>query len=398
MNVKVYNREVPIFEMEIDDRGRVMSVGKILKKELMPLPLMNDFSPESVRKWLDGRKIPEDRLGLMEARRAFGKIVDYHRCMFSLSDQYWIQYKETEKWEKKNFFTNAYNQDFGRIFFRPWTVNPDDLKQETPDHTTNGVLKKRWVQDRKTKESSLIKMGDRSAHQDALSEVLSSMTLERLGLIPFVRYELIIDGLQYCSKCVNFIDEKSEFVPASQLFHMEKRDREKDDRRAHFLRMIKKYAPQIKDAEGYLDRMMFCDYCTLNNDRHLGNFGFIRSAVNGKIQRFAPIFDSGSSFFGNGNKNGEQSRIFSDEQIRNAVSSVLKSQYGKISKNLKEKDLVELVENYPVFSEQEKKEVVNAITSVYNDLRAKIRVIQENGGERRNQDGTGADRTAEENL
>ena len=371
MDVRFFNRTTHIFDAELDDKGRLHGLGAVHNEELLPIPLKKEFSMEACRKWMDARKIPEDRIGLAAARRSFGSVVDRRHYMLSLSDQYWVQYRETETWEKLNFFHNRYNEDFGRVFFRPWTVNPDDLTSETPDHTTNGVLKKRWIQDSKTLKSSLIKMGHPAAHQDAMNEVLSGMTLSILGIIPFVRYDLVIDGLQYCSCCENFVTDDMEFVPASHVFLMEARDKTAEDRKTHLLRMIHTYAPLIETPEEYIDDLILSDYCTLNNDRHLGNFGFLRSAVDGKIRSFAPVFDSGSSFFGNGNRGNSASDIFTEEQIEESVSRAVKKHADRILQVMDPANLIDLLEEYPIYGEDLKKKVAQMIGERYNRIRNK---------------------------
>ena len=35
----------------------------------------------------------------------------------------------------------------GLLFFEPWKVDPKNIQYETPDATTGGVLRKRWIQD-----------------------------------------------------------------------------------------------------------------------------------------------------------------------------------------------------------------------------------------------------------
>ena len=52
----------------------------------------------------------------------------------------------------------------------------------------------------------------------------------------------------------------------------------------------------IKDADDYVDAMIAADHILGNDDRHLGNFGFIRDVETAGITGFAPLFDSGSSY------------------------------------------------------------------------------------------------------
>lgn len=178
------------------------------------------------------------------------------------------------------------------MFFSPWEVREENLSLSTPDITTNGVLRKRWIRE-ENGESYLIKAGSKFYHQEPLSEVLASITLERLELLPFVKYELAVDGLRLCSKCKNFVNENTEFVPASYIYS--KIPRKKDETvYEHLLLMCEKYG--IANAQEYINNMITADKIIGNDDRHLGNFGFIRDVETGKIIGFAPLFDSGSAY------------------------------------------------------------------------------------------------------
>ena len=52
--------------------------------------------------------------------------------------------------------------------------------------------------------------------------------------------------------------------------------------------------PQFDEA---LDKMMLVDALIDNNDRHLGNFGVVRNVNTLEVERLAPIFDCGASFW-----------------------------------------------------------------------------------------------------
>lgn len=370
--VTVMNRTTPIFEVELDESGRLLDIGNVLDEKLMPVCLQGSgsFSRDTVSKWMTDRLIPDKkRIGYEDVRRAFQVTSNRHN-MFSLSDQYWFRWSQRETWGHGNFFTNPYETDWGRMFFSPWTVNPDNLRKESPDMTTNGVLKKRWVRNDDTGVSVLIKAGSREAHQDPLCEVLSSMTLAQLSIIPFVQYELCVDGLTFCCRCENFVTAKTEFVPAGHVYHRERRNKETDTPYRHLVKMTKKYAPGIQDPEYYYQRMMVADACTGNTDRNLSNFGFIRSAETGEIIDFAPLFDMGSALFDEGGT--KKARLFSEEDTGEAIKQISKNFGQRIVKQLKERDLLDVVDTYPMLMESEKKKIAKKIGDNYNKIRKTI--------------------------
>ena len=279
----LYNKRKPLVELEIE-KTKVTQIYRVLDEVCLPIVLQDRLTTNTINDWLSKRIIPEKRDGMTEIRSRFPGFANFNN-MFSLSDQYWFQFNENETWDELNFFTNPYAEDFGKMFFSPWEVKEENLLLSTPDITTNGVLRKRWIRE-ENGESYLIKAGSKFYHQEPLSEVLASITLERLELLPFVKYELAVDGLRLCSKCKNFVNENTEFVPASYIYS--KIPRKKDETvYKHLLLMCEKYG--IANAQEYINNMITADKIIGNDDRHLGNFGFIRDVETGNIIGFAPI-------------------------------------------------------------------------------------------------------------
>jgi len=201
-------------------------------------------SRRSLNQWWMGRAIPASRDGLREALR----LMDVSstgllllKCFgLSLSDQYWMNsHDKPLDWERINFFENEFSEDVGNALFGriPKGSNPDSLNLISPDSTTNGWLKKKWVIDGKRR--LLIKEGSSPAFQEPLNEALASIILRRLG-VAHASYELAWEGL---------------------------------------------------------DRMLTLDYLMVNSDRHYNNFGVIRSALDLEWVDPAPIFDTGTSMW-----------------------------------------------------------------------------------------------------
>lgn len=236
-----------------------------------------------------------------------------HFC--SLSDQYWIKYDVSERWEKVNFFTNSYSETFGDISF---SYNMDEIKNitisfESPDLTTNGILDKRWK--RITKKGQeidiLIKRSSKYYKQDILSEIMASRYLEKMQLIPFVKYSLFIDGYAFSCMCPNFVDEDTAFVPAWEI--VSAIPKEKDvPIYTHLIRCVEQF--KIPNALEFIDNMIIVDRMMLNFDRHLGNFGFLRNSNTGEFIGPAPIFDFGDAFFPKDENIEQVSKLFFDRE------------------------------------------------------------------------------------
>lgn len=368
----LYNKNRPLMNVEFDN-GKVTEIKEVIKENehLLPICLQHDLTLESVNKWLLTRTLPEKREGLKEARELFHGF-DRQKNMFGLSDQYWFRHKKTETWDKLNYFTNPYNQEQGKIFFEPWAANPEEAIQLAgPDLTTNGVLRKRWVQDENL-TSWLLKSGSEKYHQEPLSEVLASLMLRSLNLIPFVEYELVIYGLQFCSKCRNFVTAGTEFVPAIQIYNLKER---KGDISIfeHLIDMCREYG--IVGAREFLTNMVAADYILCNKDRHLGNFGFIREVENGKILGFAPLFDFGSAYVGFTPKERD-SRFFSEQAEECFKRAMRHSEFDELDTEAME----EMVEKYPEISDKHAE-------AICHQLRVSVRAIEQEKPFRRKTNG-----------
>lgn len=226
--------------------------------------------------------------------------------LLSLTDQYWLRFDDNEKWEDLNFFTNNFNSYLGDVCFSKNLnyIQKINLSWNTPDITTNGVLKKRWVQlngkDNKHK-SILIKSMSKQFGQEPLSEILASKLLEKLNFIPFVKYSLYIEGYDLCSYCENFVSPDVEFVPAGAVFYQTPANESEEIQSKpeyiykHLIDSIDYF--NIPDGKEFIDKMIIADRLMMNFDRHLGNFGYLRSVETGNYIGPAPLFDFGNAFF-----------------------------------------------------------------------------------------------------
>lgn len=344
-------------------------VTKIIEarnRPFLPIGLQRSLSINNLNLWISKRVLNERRDNYEIVKKEFPHF-DNYGAMFSLSDQYWFKKDGSDvTWENGNFFTNSYTDEAGKMFFSPWEVDPLTSGMPSPDLATNGVLIKAWK--REGGINYLYKAGSKRHHQQPISEVLASIMLKKLNFIPFVEYELDIYGLKLCSKCANFIDADSEFVPASHIFSLEPVPKGRTAYE-HFLLMCSKYG--IKGAKDYLDKMIAADKLIGNDDRHFGNFGFIRNVETCKITGFAPLFDSGSSFYGV-NEEKKKAKLFEEESYL-ALKEVMKKY--DLDAALNHSQMFDLIEKYPEISwakKQEMKERILQTSKELKELTAKI--------------------------
>lgn len=362
MQAVMYNRKKPVAKVEME-HGKVTKIVSVLNREYVPVLLQKGFDTDSLNNWIEKRRLPHDREGFPEVSGRFRYFEKYPEsdspnCMFSLTDQYWFQFDSSQTWENGNYFLNPYSEDIGKAFFTPWAFPADHAFRESPDLTTNGLLCKRWTRDADG-TSYMIKAGSRALRQEPISEVLASIMLRKLKILPYVEYELVVEGMRLCSKCRNFVTENTEFVPASHIYLQGKRYQNETIYQC-LLRMCKKF--RIEGARDYIDKMIVVDHLLGNEDRHLGNFGFIRNVETLEITGFAPLFDSGYSFVpGNrAPKANEKKRVyFTKEDKKRALRRSLR--LVDMEKLEDHDEMFDLIDVYPEIDEEERRYIKDQI-------------------------------------
>lgn len=356
----MFNKDKMLLVLEVEN-GTVDKIVQVIDTEHLPVVLQDNLTVESLNKWMSKRRIPESREGMASMLNDFPGFQQYH-CMFSLSDQYWFRYRKEETWEKLNYFTNPYSEDLGKAFFMPWRFEKGYRFAPSPDLMTNGALRKRWTIG-EDGSSYLIKAGSKKLRQEPITEVLASMMLKKLDIIPFVEYELVVEGLRLCSKCRNFVDKDTEFVPASHIYFKEPR-RADETVYEHLLKMCSCYG--VGNAKEYVDSMIAADHILGNDDRHLGNFGFIRDVETAGITGFAPLFDSGSSYGVINGKPGT-SKLFHEIEKHLAREAAKKIDLNRIRDH---EEAYCLIDTYPEIAGSQRKALKDFIEGMEEELEA----------------------------
>ena len=347
----------------------VLSIDDMMHPEKLPIYLKNyydkgELTPEIFNNWLKNRIIPTKRPNYKNFEKMAEGLIrkDYlsDNNLQCLTDQYWIRRMKMEKWEKINFFNpnNPWNDDVGLLFFKSDKIigKKNFSVKSSPDLTTGGFLTKRWIRNEDKTKQYLIKQSS-SSGQEVLNEVLSSFIMKKINILPFVEYTYYIDNLNLCSKCENFINESTEFVPAIDIyescFPADKGVKSIND----ILKNLK-YAMKKNGLDKYLDmidKMIAVDIILCNKDRHINNFGFIKNIDSGEIIAFAPLFDFGASFLFKGER---KINIF--ESYRDIGLKVIKK-YGivdTIEKNLPE--IRKIINNYILLTLDEKEFIIRS--------------------------------------
>ena len=342
--------------LTLKDIGGVPSeIQRIDNPELLPVCLKAGCTMKEFSQWLSSRSIPETREGFPGMVEEFGRSWLENKNYASLSDHYWIK-KRTETWKRINFFTNLYSKDIGDMAFLPWSVTKHRFDSGSPDLTTGGILRKRWLQ-YSDRSSYLVKAGSRAARQEPLSEVLVSVLAEQLGVIPCVKYDLHIEGTTMCSRCDNMVTPQTDLVPAHQLYFQKERE-EGETVYAHLLRMCEQF--DVPGAEEFLEAMVFIDNLTGNEDRTLSNIAFMRDMGTMKFIGPAPLFDSGNAYWSTKQvSDAVKSKLFGD--VESGIVRKCKYRYD-LSAVCGSSGYKKLISEYPCISDVKKENLISAIS------------------------------------
>jgi len=293
------HREVKVMELEMNEYANITALGKVYDAKHLPLGTYNKIGVDrkTLNAWWMNRSIPASRRGIrsfLDALELSSPSELIQKCFgLSLSDQYWVCPSDMSlDWKKVNFFDNGFSEDIGDLLFGKGGTS-DSISLFSPDNTANGNLKKKWkISDGKR---ILIKGSCAPFFQEAYNEVISSLIAERLG-IPHVTYGLINEHDEACCFCEDFVTAKTDLVSAAYVM---KAFKKRNDVSEYEFYIECCESLGVKDVRSQLEKMLLLDFLTVNEDRHLNNFGIIRNAVTLEWIGTAPIYDCGNSLWFN---------------------------------------------------------------------------------------------------
>lgn len=249
-----------------------------------------------LNEWFKGRGIPSwrDKLDLLLHKLNINAPCELLDKAFglSLSDQYWLVHQGSNiNYDNINFFDNDF--DYALFMEASLSKNSNVIQSvdvlKTPNNTTDGMLKKAWIIENKTRY--LLKSGYKNETLQPFNEVLASEICKRLGFNG-TKYTIDIYKDVIVSKCPCFINKDTELVTCHQIMNGIKKHNDIED----YEEYIKKLEENgILDARIKIENMYILDYLIMNEDRHLNNFGIIRDVNTLKWIDVALIFDSGQS-------------------------------------------------------------------------------------------------------
>ena len=316
MNIQKYvlmNQNIKVLDFGFDEELNIITeVFNIYNIDYAPYKLKTEFDVNNtvdrltINNWFNGRGIPMHRDNVKELMEQFNidtpkELINKHFAL-SLSDQYWVKPFDSQiEWKDINYFDN----DYDVINFTNATFGEDasssigsistisSNKFQTPNNTTDGQLKKVWI--KANKKNFLYKASGTLYNFEPINEVLASRICEILN-VPYVPYTLTVvhskrqDTLVSVCECA--ISKNQEIITAYNICKRKDNQDIKDFYNS-YIEILNDH--NVPNAEEYIQKMFMLDYITLNEDRHLNNFGIVRDVNTLNWVSVCPIFDTGRS-------------------------------------------------------------------------------------------------------
>ena len=292
-------KDNPVCHVEYNpQRANIESIIHIDNPELLPLRFIvkDQLDVFELADWWKDRFAPKSRLPrTLQNSPGFAQLFNENLGM-SLADHYWmLPQGSSAKWEDRNFYTNDFSEEVGRDLLgtgmRSKFKEGESLRN--PSFTANGALPKFWRINRETGARQLCKASSPVGLREAENEVAISAALsELLAPSEFVQYHAEVINGKLWSVCDAFTDESHEYIPACDVLD----DLAMDESSLGALTLFAR-RNGLDDFKDAIDKMLVVDALFANQDRHFGNFGFVRNVDTLKIERMAPIFDCGTSLW-----------------------------------------------------------------------------------------------------
>lgn len=225
---------------------------------------------EHFKKWLKEWKL-DTTIGFIDITHGLG-----------INDCLWVKSVESElTWEKVNLYQNQFTDVAQKTAFEAGLFGLQ-LSSTSPEFTSEGSAPKCWKnEDGHIYLYKSALSGASNFGLEANAEYIASEIARQIVGDESIPYDLEMFKGKLCSKCELFTNEAVGYVPFYKYIDVHKH---------YTINDILKICKNI----GYEDefrRMILIDSIVFNQDRHLGNFGFLVDNRTFEIKAFAPLFD-----------------------------------------------------------------------------------------------------------
>lgn len=265
-------------------------LGSTNAREVTSFSKLRPVGFSDIQTWLEQRNYAKHKEHFRKWLKEWGidtldGFLNITHCL-GINDCLWVKPVESVlTWENVNLYANAFNDVAAHTAFESGLYGLQ-LSSTSPEFTSDGSFPKCWVRQGTT--INLYKAGGTGAVNVGLepySEYMSSYVADTLSLYlsatTTVTYDLLLFKKHLCSSCILFTDESVGFVPFSRIA--------KPGYKYNIDNVL-----DACDSLGFLqqaEEMLLIDSIIMNQDRHLGNFGFLVNNDTFQITGFAPLFD-----------------------------------------------------------------------------------------------------------
>jgi len=275
------NKNVPLLSFHME-KGIVSTIAVCDK-------MLNDIRIPSfdLNTWLASRNYAKHKEHLTNWTKEWGidtieGFIEVTHAL-SLNDTLWVKKAESElSWDCINLYDNEFSDIVEKTAFEGGLHGLQLSATTSPEFTAEGSFPKFWK--RESDGIFLYKTGQSGAANVGLepySEYISSFIARQFTKQDVVRYDLVNKHGHICTKCKMFTSKDLAYVPMHRY----------TDRNILY---SWENLPQLCAEYGVLEKfqeMIVLDSIVFNQDRHLGNFGFLVDSDSYEIVDFAPLFD-----------------------------------------------------------------------------------------------------------
>ena len=294
--LKLYDTELLHFSAGISRFGElyadILDVNETARRAF-PLPIALDASNAALIEWMRSRTIPTNRRFVAEILAQAGLtvgdtlgIIDVCKGL-SVNDAYWIDHVDGDKdWAGVNLYANELDETLALVAYTGYTNSQHRKLGLSSEWTTSGQFPKAWR--RIDGGLRLYKGGSEgfaNAGMEPYSEYLASQLANAMG-IPAAQYDLDKWQGRLASVCPLLNDADTALVS----FY----DATGQSQFPVNLAIAEQMGDLTFDA---MRTLIVFDALIYNEDRHAGNYGFLRNNHTGDIIGLSPLYDHNLSLF-----------------------------------------------------------------------------------------------------
>jgi hypothetical protein len=342
------------FLMNKNDRLLAFTIeSSVLGEKIIETESFSHIRPTgftNIATWVEGRNYAKHKTHLKKWLKEWqidtvGGFLDVTHAL-GINDCLWVKKAGSDlEWEKINLYNNEFSDvaqhtAFDTGLYGLQLSSTDVSSVVSPEFTSEGTCPKCWkVENGQIYLYKAAYSGASNVGKEPYSEYISSSVTRQILGEKCIPYDLTMLNDFLCSKCELFTNENYGYVPFSRFI---------DANRKYTLNDVL----EICAGMGYereCREMILTDSIVFNQDRHLGNFGFIVDNETFEIQGFAPLFDYNLSMLCNALDDDLENFEHYEEEFQ--LGHKLGGKFSEVGNAILTPDLMDIIPrqlNFPI--------------------------------------------------